>query len=472
MFSNILTVISAFVSVGIIVDRTLIETDPQREKELLEKLLRTLSGFNASQFTLEILKRFNGLFDSIYGPRHLSWKCVYRSVISSLMAITLAITITHAFGFRYSLGLFRDADSLLDVFAGFIEIFSRPLFALVLFQNLVVDYLSLAVTRTLLKSRFARTIQGLGAIVTLDFIISFLLVALPLGIEYLSFPKFGSGVYRGYIPGPSGARTVTDLLSTFISGTGRKQVLVPLTAASFFTSAVFYTFTAVALAIYFLDKLRPSLTVAVEWLLKRNRAATVLLAALGALLSLVMSVDKLVERKKQQSVIAEIRLAVPFLNSHPMQTSLIEDKHARDVLVGRHAVEWEYYSAQGDLQQLGRGTVNIVDEEGLLLLSGEIDFGGDAHASLSGVVALVDSTGFTLYGKVALRRRSEYFILDSSQDGMLISNAQDAFRSDWDGARREQKQYGGIRFERGDISYLWCCVRISDMDSYFRILFN
>jgi hypothetical protein len=472
MFSNIFTVISAFVSVGIIIDRTLIETDPQREKVLLRKLLRAVSDFNASQFTLEILKRFNALFDSIYGPRHLTWKCVYRSVISSLIAIVLIITVTHVFGFRYSLGLFRDADSLLDVFLGFIEIFSRPLFFLVLLQNLFLDYISLAVTRTLLKSRYARTIRGLAVIVTLDFVISFLLVALPLGIEYLSFPRFRPGGYQAYIPGPDGARTFTDLISTFISGTGRKQIMVPLIASSFFTSAVFYAFTAVALAIYLLDKIRPSLKQAVEWLLERNRSATVLLAAAGAFLSLIMTLDKQIERKEQRSVIAEIRLAVPFLNSHPMQASVIKDKHARDVLLGRHAVQWDHYSEQGELQQLGKGTVNVFDEEGLLLLSGEINFGDNAHASLSGVVTLVDTEGFTLYGRVALQQNSEYFILDSSQDGMLISNGPHAAEYESEGARKEQQQYGGIRFSRGDISYTWCCVQMSKMDSYFRILFN
>lgn len=81
-------------------------------------------------------KSFCDLFDALFGENHLSWRCIWRSALASLIAVTLMFLLMGSVGL-YGLRL-EEGLSLWTVLG------------LALAVNLVADYISLLETRWLL----------------------------------------------------------------------------------------------------------------------------------------------------------------------------------------------------------------------------------------------------------------------------------------------------------------------------------
>jgi hypothetical protein len=149
------------------------------------------------------------------------------------------------------------------------------------------------------------------------------------------------------------------------------------------------------------------------------------------------------------------------------------DPKSRDVLLGRHRLVWDFARVRPEDQYSDVvGDLNTFEEEGLIIITGTAMLAEQVGVTVSGVVTTVDATGFTVYGQVTFRHMAEYFTLDAAMPGLLSTNSRDSNDFGFRMALNEQLQYGGIRFQRGDMSWLWCCSRIANGGLYLRVLFN
>ena len=462
MLVNLLTVSTILVSIGVITDLVLNESRPQREKELIGRLLAGVRSLAPNRLILETLARFNAMFDAIYGEKHLSPRCVSRSLVSSVLAFILSVTLSVLFGYRYSLGSFSDADSVASVFFAIGELAAdSPEVALLLGQNLVVDYLSLAQTRILLKSRLCSNLPLLAIAIAIDLVASLAIVLVPLVAEYVAF---GDASHRSSSMGESSiGRTLADLGLILEGGIGRKQVLVPLVMSTLFTSALFYLFVASTLTIKIIGHMRIPIEVALAWLFDRQRPTTIVLSLLAALLSIA---EALVPTGIESlPTVLRIAPALPYMHHHGLLETRVLDTHARDVLVGAHSLKW----GGVDLGDLVEGSASIVDEHGLLVIRGEIAEGGDDTVSISGVLSEVDEDGFTVLGRLEFGDYSRV-VVDTANRGSEVTT--NVVGQEWDVElrTREVREDEGIRFHRGEVSWYWCCNTIMGRP-YLRIFF-
>jgi hypothetical protein len=115
------------------------------------------------------VENFCNLFDTLFGPRHLSWRRLWRSALASVLAVgVLYVLFAHVLGVLGTRALGR-----LDLW--------QALGALVM-VNIVADYVSLIETRWLLERfRRVRGVAGQAALLLADLVftgaIVFLLLA-------------------------------------------------------------------------------------------------------------------------------------------------------------------------------------------------------------------------------------------------------------------------------------------------------
>lgn len=131
----------------------------------------TLSDINWNKITNESNGIFNNLFDAIYGKYFFSWNRVFRSAISSI----LAISITQLIVGTEKTGL--DIESIFSDFQ-----YSLFIFLVYFSINLVADYVSLLETRWVLgkacDSRFIRILLLMILDLILTSVIFFLVTCL------------------------------------------------------------------------------------------------------------------------------------------------------------------------------------------------------------------------------------------------------------------------------------------------------
>ena len=113
-------------------------------------------------------KTFVTVFDRVFGTKHLSWKCLLRSCVASLVSIGIVVILNfRSFAFWFQETVLETAGS---AYSPSYRVFVLLLSSLV--ANLGMDYLSLLKTRLFL-GRMGRTSSvGKTGLVFIDFVIT------------------------------------------------------------------------------------------------------------------------------------------------------------------------------------------------------------------------------------------------------------------------------------------------------------
>ncbi len=198
---------------------------------------------------VNLAEAFLAMFEAVFGRRHLSWLCFWRSALASTLSVVLLLTIleftlTTQFGesyfqqeLQYQTALAR-GDAAAG-WRGFLGSVAPILALLVILPNIIGDYLSLGETRLVL--RVLRRRPGLlMPLVLLDIVLtSAIFLVLLMGVN------FAAGVWQGDlrvadIPG----QLMTELLGiaalilTFFMGTVDNTHGAGLFIAAFLTSFI------------------------------------------------------------------------------------------------------------------------------------------------------------------------------------------------------------------------------------------
>ena len=120
---------------------------------------------------------FLNMFEAVFGPKHLSWRCIWRSALASMLGYTLMLVI------------FLIARGQYDYFDHAIFLFAAGFLGVIL--NIVGDYFSLWETRVLLRIG-ARRPGLLPILIVLDALLTFAIFS--AGIFSVSVIMYGLNV--------------------------------------------------------------------------------------------------------------------------------------------------------------------------------------------------------------------------------------------------------------------------------------
>ncbi|MFC1791310.1 adenylate/guanylate cyclase domain-containing protein, partial [Gemmatimonadota bacterium] len=159
------------------------KTEAAVSEETRHKLATWMKSQDLGQSLAAIPSSFIVIFDRIFGERHLTWKCFYRSCFASLVTVLIAFAIWFALK-PQATNLLLHRDSLIN-FAWLVLL--SGLF------NFIPDYLSLLETRYVLKwmDRSGRV----GSYIILDAVFT---SAISAGLIYLAVIfVYGSPIFPG-----------------------------------------------------------------------------------------------------------------------------------------------------------------------------------------------------------------------------------------------------------------------------------
>jgi len=177
--------------------------------------------------------QFAALFDSIFGKRHLSWRCFVRSCIASLVSVVLAV-------FLFVLFLRIKIDKELLGLTPFV------LFLAVIF-NFIPDYLSLLESRYVIQwmSKHNSTIRILILIV-FD-LIATAIIWFVSAIIVLNVINYAINLYAG--------KDVERVLYSFMFFVSTAIVIFPLLCSAFFTSIWVWLYGTAGLVVKSVNKI-------------------------------------------------------------------------------------------------------------------------------------------------------------------------------------------------------------------------
>ena len=157
--------------VWVLFDRAEKVTSPEA-KEAASRWLRNLSVDLPERWP----SQFALLFDRIFGERHLSFKCFFRSCIASAISVAILFLIYISIHYR-EFSSYTDSDKTVMLLA---------IGSLMAILNFVPDYISLLETRIIIKwmSR-AHKSSRLAIFFVFDFIITGLIIIVALSILLL-----------------------------------------------------------------------------------------------------------------------------------------------------------------------------------------------------------------------------------------------------------------------------------------------
>ena len=130
------------------------------------------------------VQSFSDLFDSLFGKRHLTWRCFYRSCVASTVVailtwIFIILTGNSAFvlGARFAVRHISHLDAATIWFLG----------AMLLFVNYIPDYVSLLETRFLLSiAHSIKTYKGMTCLLLIDLCLTAAMSAGPALLGYFT----------------------------------------------------------------------------------------------------------------------------------------------------------------------------------------------------------------------------------------------------------------------------------------------
>ena len=122
-------------------------------RDVLARRLLSIDGSRTSSW----LPDFTRVFDRFFGEKHFRWRCFYRSMLISVITITLLLYIATNF--------FITSEGPVSLSQIFYFVF---LFGLLI--NGIADYFSLLETRMLLNSRYSTSVK-----IVVDLVLTFFL---------------------------------------------------------------------------------------------------------------------------------------------------------------------------------------------------------------------------------------------------------------------------------------------------------
>jgi hypothetical protein len=234
----------------------------------------SLEEFNIKKRIQSANNYFIILFDAIYGKKHFSRRTFFRSCLSSLFALTLALTICFLIERSY----------IEDFISISIE---EPLFPIILvFLNIVADYFSLIETRLVLAISRNRSLLSMVAILIMDIVATLCCYAIFLIIPEMYFLESAeiSDILLSY-------EMILDLLYGSIM---EMDPLTPYVYSTFFTSFIFYCFLFSAVFIKVINLIRKPLLPIIERVSLSENPFKALSALAAALVIIIEGMRKII----------------------------------------------------------------------------------------------------------------------------------------------------------------------------------
>ena len=131
-------------------------------KRIATNRIKSIAAKSISQTIVESPQWFIERFDGIFGDRHLTWRCFWRSCVASMMAVfvmTVVWAVLNPISWQQFL-LHKGVDAF------------RMIFILAFFLNLVPDYISLLETRWIFRKVAHAGMKELIVLLVLDVIIT------------------------------------------------------------------------------------------------------------------------------------------------------------------------------------------------------------------------------------------------------------------------------------------------------------
>ena len=108
-----------------------------------ESVARWLRSLDFTQFAIDFPKTFEHIFDSIFGSRHLSFRCFFRSCLGSMVLVVIVTLIWGAIRFDEFMAFYKASSSVLWLLVIFVLVISV--------LNLIPDYISLLESRYVIR---------------------------------------------------------------------------------------------------------------------------------------------------------------------------------------------------------------------------------------------------------------------------------------------------------------------------------
>jgi hypothetical protein len=148
---QILAYIGAWIGIAGFVWVCFERADSVAKDEARDSAGKFLSNLEVGQLVNDWSKQFCHVFDAVFGERHFKWKCIWRSFLSSLLAVTIISALQYDQLFKY-VGL---TGAKIRVVSIEFNISTLVVFAFIsiggaLLINWLPDYVSLLETRWIL----------------------------------------------------------------------------------------------------------------------------------------------------------------------------------------------------------------------------------------------------------------------------------------------------------------------------------
>lgn len=269
---SILTITSGL---GIIFDKLLNDRDIKVVKNKIFDVWYGLSDeeFDFAKSANNLHKFFNDLFDRIYGKKHLSLKCFFRSALSSILSASFFYFIVMVFfpiqsSGKLGLGPFQflSSASWTTFLKADYMVFSY------IFINIIIDYISLIETRFFLKKIVNKHFGVKIFYLLVDLFLSFLLFV----IIYLTYYQFYNPALWSYTGG-------------YIN-----QFLLSIGLSTFVTSLIFYLFNIFYLLLKILSTVRIPIRLTLERIASLKNPVTSLVGVLGGIILIIKGIKDLI----------------------------------------------------------------------------------------------------------------------------------------------------------------------------------
>ncbi|MEM7551096.1 MAG: hypothetical protein AAF363_15540 [Bacteroidota bacterium] len=259
-----IAILSILSGLGILVDRFLNEEDVKKIKNQILTVWVKLSDeqFNLKKTVSLSLENFNLFFDKVYGSKHLSIRCFFRSTIFSTFSVLIMYLLTRMF--------FPFNHEWLS-FERWIKSSDSSIFYLIII-NIIIDYLSLIETRYILKRSKGKSLPMLSILLLTDITLTGLLIIIPL------YPLLAMSMNPAF-PDPADDYIFQFFITLFIS--------------TFFTSILFYLFFGFTAFANVLNFTRSPIRRFLERLESLKNPITSLVGAIGAIIIITKGVIEL-----------------------------------------------------------------------------------------------------------------------------------------------------------------------------------
>jgi len=265
-----ISVMGAIVAFSALLDWLISKEEEDRQKLKIIQWWNKLDEFSFDQAVKVSNIYFNNLFNSIFGPKILSWRCFLVSSLLSLLSVLLIAALFIMLG-QFTEGHFWYQDTRLFL-----------LIPISLFLNIWVDYISLIETRYVLKWSARYETKYLPLFLIIDLLITASLYIVPL-ILILYFQH--SELDESFIDA-----TMEVLRDIFHPSYGSEPHIRVCVYSTFTTSILFYLYLVSTIFFKLIGLSKTRMMILLEKLEDSNQLFKALGGFLAAIVALVKSV--------------------------------------------------------------------------------------------------------------------------------------------------------------------------------------